>query len=382
MGIPVLPVLPMMTHRSLLPGLLLAPWLVAGGALLGGCTAEVAGTPPNAFHPSDQADGDDDDVPGDDDDDDGLGGDVAPERRTVERVCEVWNRFHQQRETTVSVGADTASCTPGAMTPEGLDDAHERLNLFRWLNGLNPVSLDDDPATLEAQQACALMMVANESLSHGPPASWSCFSDEGDAAAASNLSIAFGSRTAADSVDGFMVDGGANNAQVGHRRHFLNDRLASIGIGAVEGRGLQSGNRWSASCFWVFDREDTNVSGRPFAAYPNPGPSPIDQVRDGFRDEAVRWSVQSPDFSPEGATVSITRVSDGADLPVRPDPGNVGPDGASFRAGGGFGDAIAYVWLPDGWEPQAGETYRVTVDREVSGPLVYETMLVDCAGAP
>jgi len=358
---------PMRTTWTLPAIFSLLLWVGAAPGALTGCTAEVSGTPSNAFNPG--MGDDDDDVGGGDDDDDMGGSTEPPEDRTAAEVCAQWNRHHQERESQVSVGTDVSTCTAGTMTEAGLDDAFRRLNLFRWLNGLSSVRLDDSEGRLAAQQECALMMVANRALSHGPPPDWTCFTDTGRQAASSNLFIGGGSITAADSVDGFMFDGGANNAQVGHRRHFLNDQLASIGIGAAQGGGL------SSSCFWVFDRDPANRSGRSFAAYPNPGVAPVSQVPAG-----IRWSVQSADFGRESADVRVVRLPDLTELSVRPDPGNIGAGGEpGFLAGGGFGDAAAYVWLPDGWEPTAGETYEVTIDREIGNDLVYRTTMVDCS---
>lgn len=336
--------------------LLVSAGLVA--ATVSGCTGELSGTPQNVLNVGPDAGP--------------SGEDAPPELRDAETVCRRWRLDRELATTTTSVGVEVASCAPGAMPEDGLTDAVRYLNLYRWLNGLNPVGLDDSEDMLAGQQECALIQLAMRGLSHRPPPSAPCYTERGAQHAASNLFIG-GTSTAAESVDGFMQDRGDNNAAVGHRRHFLNDRLDTVGVGAAAEGGL------STSCFWVFDTDGAQ-SGRPFAAYPNPGFAPIAQVGrwcgDGFCGDAnVRWSLQSGDLRTEDVSIEVERLSDGAMLDVRPDPGN----GGSLFAQGGFGGSAALVWLPDGWTPEVGQRYRIRVVRPISGDIVWETELVDCS---
>lgn len=79
----------------------------------------------------------------------------------------------------------------------------------------------------------ALMMKANNSLSHSPPTSWTCYSANGsDAAGRSN--IAFGYSTASVISQGYMQDSGSNNTEVGHRRWILHPFTEKMGIGSTD----------------------------------------------------------------------------------------------------------------------------------------------------
>lgn len=325
---------------------------------LAGCTGELSGTPSNVLNVGPDAGP--------------SGEDAAPELRDAETVCRRWRLDREQATTVTSIDVDVATCSAGRMPEDGLTDAVRRLNLYRWLNGLNPVGLDDSAEMLQGQQECALIQLAQRGLSHRPPPTAACYTALGAQHSSSNLHIG-GTTTAAESVDGFMQDRGGNNAAVGHRRHFYNDRLDTVGVGAAADGNL------STSCFWVFDT-DGRESGRPYATYPNPGFAPIAQV--GRRcggdsycgDPEVRWSIQNAGLTSEAIEIEVERVSDGAMLDVKPDPGN----GGSFFAAGGYGGSSALVWLPDGWTPEAGERYRITIVRPVSGNIVWETELVDC----
>ena len=43
----------------------------------------------------------------------------------------------------------------------------------------------------------------------------------------------------------------------------------------------------------------------------------------------------------------------------------------------GYGEE-AISWLPDGWQPQAGKTYRVTVSGVGGGDVVYDVKPAAC----
>ncbi len=80
-----------------------------------------------------------------------------------------------------------------------------------------------------------------------------------------------------------------------------------------------------------------------------------------------QWTFHAPwDFS--AATVTVTRLSDGADLPVRILP---------LSSGGGFGYPPATSWVPMGWSVAADETYRVVVTAG-SQSATYDVRPVDC----
>ena len=88
---------------------------------------------------------------------------------------------------------EVASCTAGDMAPEARENALRLVNLYRWLADLPAVTLD--PGRNQKDQACALMMRANNMLSHEPPTTWSCYTADG-AEAAGNPTSRRGRRSA------------------------------------------------------------------------------------------------------------------------------------------------------------------------------------------
>lgn len=124
-----------------------------------------------------------------------------------------------------------ATCTAGSESSSSRQAGLAAVNFARDMNGLPPVSLD--PALSDRALAGALLMLANGSLSHNPPTSWRCWTQEGrDAAATSNL--AYGYRNVAGTViDGYIADPGGNNLAAGHRRWLLLPTLGTVGIGTT-----------------------------------------------------------------------------------------------------------------------------------------------------
>ncbi len=150
------------------------------------------------------------------------------------------------------VGGNVASCVPGDMDNPGRANALRLLNAYRFVAQLPQVVTD--PELNAKAQACALMMDANNALSHHPPTSWLCYTADGDeAAASSNISSGRGVR----SIDMYMSDYGASNAlSLGHRRWFLSNSLGPVGIGSTS----------DSSCHWVIG--GAGDAGRKWAACP------------------------------------------------------------------------------------------------------------------
>ncbi len=139
--------------------------------------------------------------------------------------------------------ADVSRCTPGTISLARLAALEMQINYFRQMAGVPPIALD---GTLNARaQAAALIMAAQGDLSHDPPESWSCYSEEGyDGASHSNLGISTGydNRT---TVVNFMRDAGSNNVAVGHRQWLLAPPTKHMGAGEVQG------SKWDAYALYV-----------------------------------------------------------------------------------------------------------------------------------
>ena len=264
-----------------------------------------------------------------------------PSARTPAEMCARWTADRVDRATSAWTPG-TSMCDPGTMPMDAIDDTLRRVNVYRWLSGLDPVT--EDPSLRSAEQQCAHMMTVNGTLSHTPPSSWTCYTAAGaGGAGSSNLSLGVGS--SAQGIDLFMDDSGVPS--LGHRRWILNGPLGAVGIGF-------SG---SASCLAVFNM--SGASSRQWTAYPNEGVAPVENAR-------AAWSFHSNVLSVGTATISVMRVADSIALDVTVEyPANgYGPNTVSFR--------------PSGWTPAAGERYRVTVGGTSGGDVTYEVELISC----
>lgn len=225
---------------------------------------------------------------------------------------------------------DVASGNAGATTEEFQDAVIRRVNYFRALSGV-PASVERSAEYGAKAQQAALMMSANGNLSHFPPPTWLYYTAEGaEAAANSNLYLG---QHGPDSVDGYMLDPGPNNALVGHRRWVLYPNTRHVGTGDIPG----GGGTWPANALWVFDAQQSPT--RPptrdaWVQWPPHGHVPYSLV-------PGRWSFSFPGADFGAATVSMTR--DGWPLPVALEP-----------VGNGSGDNTL-AWIPSGMSPDAAD---------------------------
>jgi uncharacterized protein YkwD len=261
-------------------------------------------------------------------------------------VCERWNADRaDMAEGTWSGSID--GCSAGDISANGRANALRLVNLYRWMADLPPVTTD---ATKDAKaQACALMMDANDALSHDPPESWRCYSGDGaEAAGSSNISSGRG----VGSVDLYMVDPG-NPTTMGHRRWILSNGLGPIGLGSTSG----------SSCMWVFGGR--GGGDRAWTAWPPPGDFPVQAVKPSFASiDETGWTVQSQSINLDGATVTITgggQTLAATKVVLQPN----------------FGARYAINILPQGWTTTAGTTYHVALTG-ISETIEYDVRVVDC----
>jgi hypothetical protein len=236
---------------------------------------------------------------------------------------------------------NVAACNAGTTSAEYKSAILRRINWFRALAGV-PASVQFDASFSAQAQQAALMMAANQQLSHSPPSNWLCYTSAGgQAAGKSDLTIG---RSGPDAIgESYMRDEGANNAEAGHRRWLLYPQTQFMGTGDVDGS-------LPVNALWV---QDANVFGaRPavrddFVAWPTKGYTPYTLVY-------ARWSFSYPgaDFS----TASVTMSENGVSIATRKE-----------TAVNGYGEPTL-VWFPgsyvDGmsWaRPAADTVYQVTI---------------------
>lgn len=179
------------------------------------------------------------------------------------------------------------------------EDVRRRVNYYRALAGL-PADIVFNPTKSAKCQKAALMMTANNNLSHNPPTSWIFYTADGkEAAAVSNLALGYYGPAA---VDGYMLDPGAGNQIVGHRRWLLYQRAREMATGDIP----QSGSYNSSNCLWVIGDFKAAPPAK-FVAWPNEGHTPSPLL-------PARWSLSYPGADFKTAAVSMTL--NGSNVPV------------------------------------------------------------------
>ncbi|MBI4701391.1 MAG: CAP domain-containing protein [Deltaproteobacteria bacterium] len=276
-----------------------------------------------------------------------------PSTRSANEVCKAWKAGHVVT-TPDPFSSSGADCDAGKLAEGGITDTLERLNMFRWLVGLGPCS--DDADFNEGAQLCANIeswWPWQGGSPHAPPPDSKCYTAEG-AATAGASNIAWGSGHPAEAIDQFMQDAG-NDDTMGHRRWILNPPLGPVGIGYWTGGGMYG----DAECLRVFASSGGGPSPQ-WLAFPNPGYAPLAVAQ-------WTWTFHGKLGGIPQAQVSVLRVDDNTPLDVTMKP-----------LVQGFGELGTTSWVPKGWKPQAGATYRVTVSGLKGGDVVYDVKPVQC----
>ena len=257
-----------------------------------------------------------------------------------------------------------AGCNPGTTNLAHQQAVIDRVNYFRRLVELPPVSLLAGTPTNQVQ-AAALMMSANNALSHTPPTSWLCYSTEG-ATGAMNANIAIGA-AGVDAIDLYMDDFGAGNTAVGHRRWILYPPRASMATGDVTGGNMAPR---PSNALYVFGPQAARPATPAGIAWPPSGYVPYQNMP----SVSNRWSLSYPTANFANPTVTMTG-------PAGPIPVTLEPIAT------GFGDNTI-VFMPTGFtyaKPSADTTYSVTVSgitgADVPPSIHYSVTVIDPAVA-
>jgi uncharacterized protein YkwD len=225
-----------------------------------------------------------------------------------------------------------SGCRAGRPSAAARRATLESINFVRALGGLDPVAFSKD-LSARAQKA-ALIMAANNALSHYPPRSWKCWSEQGaHAAGASNLALAYPLMTAGGVVAQYMTDDGSYNTAVGHRRWIMYPFQRRMGSGLTR----------TTNALYVLGPTNAEAANPSWVAWPTAGyfPSPLEPLG--------RWSLSSgrsaTDFS--RARVSVKRGGTALDVKVHDVLVGYGQPTVAFEV--------------DGVRPTG--VYRVTVTR-------------------
>lgn len=244
-----------------------------------------------------------------------------------------YNAIYPASENVPSAGTgDPASCSAGTTSDAFKTAVQLRVNYFRAMAGV-PAAITFNSTYSAKNQQAALMMSSNNTLSHSPPSSWSCYTADGaEAAGQSNLALGL---NGADAITGYVLDHGANNYIAGHRRWLLYPQTQVMGTGDIPA----TSSYLAANALWVFD--GNYGSTRPitrdeFVAWPPPGYVPYQVV-------FPRWSFSYPGADFSAATVTMTR--NGVNIPVNLEPiaKNIGEN--------------TLVWVPDNLDTNSPDSF-------------------------
>ncbi|NVO20049.1 MAG: hypothetical protein HXX13_10135 [Bacteroidetes bacterium] len=180
----------------------------------------------------------------------------------------------------------TASCDEGGYSADAESKTLQRINYFRRMAGVWD-SITFDPVKSTKCQKAALMMLANNTLNHHPPTTWSCYSADGaEAAGKSNLALGANST---DAISLYMQDPGSSNVDLGHRRWLLYSRAGVLGAGSTS----------ASQCLWVIGGNRTPDTLPEFIAWPPKGFVPAPLIYS-------RWSFAIPNADFSTATLGMT----------------------------------------------------------------------------
>jgi len=250
-----------------------------------------------------------------------------------------------------------AGCNAGTTGVAYENATLDMVNFFRAMVELPPVVFE--VVKNNKSQQAALMMTANNSLSHFPPASWTCYTADGaEAAGKSNLALGV---AGAPAVALYIHDPGAGNTAVGHRRWILFPRQVQMATGSTS----------NANALWVIDAFGTRPTTPEIVAWPPVGFVPYQIVY-------PRWSFSvntGSAVSFTGASVSVMRGSDPVALNL-------------LTNATGFGDNTL-VWEPSGLSFGAGmsdQFFTVHVNNVTVGGVprnfTYPVTVIDPAAVP
>ena len=215
------------------------------------------------------------------------------------------------------------------------DNVALRINIFRRMAGLQPIVLNNATYNAKDQQA-AMMMSANNDITHNPPATWKFYSADGaEACANSLLSLDEAGPTA---IVGYMYDWGPFNGTAGHRNQgILLPSVTVLGTGDVPAVAGYA----AANAIWANDPSIGNSTvNNAITLMPWPAK--------GYMPHFLipgRWTLFVPDLSPTApcdlshATAAVTK--DGVHLNIKVSPS---PSGG------------ALVWTLDGTDEGDSDT--------------------------
>jgi hypothetical protein len=292
---------------------------------------------------------------------------IVPITRTKDEVCQKFaSDWPKQAPSDYTLPDD--HCTPATIGSGAEADALRRVNLYRWLAALGPLTVNDEWSTHAA--ACSIIQAHLDDINHYPPADSTCYTELGGGASSESL-LDIGAHTPADTMDDLIWDWGQRNYhELGHRWWLLHPGLTEIGLGfsfPADGRRATCVRDTAGE---YIDRP-ADLTGA--VAYPNLGRSPYELIdREAHArpvDYPLEWSLTLSD------AIDITAASARAYR-------ETASGYASVEATSGPIDSFHGLWIDLAEEPAPG-TYLVLVSGTGIGDFGYRSKIERCgADAP
>lgn len=170
-----------------------------------------------------------------------------------------------------TVEPDVANCKAGTLSDGEKQKALATVNTIRALHNLPAVTYDSSSDA--AVTAAALIMTANNVLTHSPTSDLHCYSSLGvSGAGSSNLYKTSGqnmtSVLSATPIEAFLTDVGIDT--LGHRRWILDPFLSKTAFGRVDGTKIGTTTKVMSVALKVIGGPDANLgaSKLTYVAYP------------------------------------------------------------------------------------------------------------------
>lgn len=288
----------------------------------------------------------------DDDGDDDGNGSGTPTLTDLEKAKKAYeDNYLGTKLSTIGWTGNEASCNSGDLSAATRNKVVQRVTYYRALCGLPAVTLN--ASQNKSCQDAALIMMANNTLTHTPSSGMKCWTQDGyNAASTGNIAIGWGSSEpdanhSINAVSGYIEDPGDHNKIVGHRAWLLARQLSAIGTGSVfdASHTYQGMTQAAANCIrWGDNLNGSSTAGPEFIAYPPAAYIPSVLV-------FPRWHFALPNANFSSATVSLkdaTGTSYNCNIIARE------------SQGGGLEARI--VWEPVGINITADMNFEVKVD--------------------
>jgi hypothetical protein len=255
-------------------------------------------------------------------------------------VVNAYNTYYNVSMPAVGFTGSVAGCNPGSISLAFQEWTVTRINFLRAMAGV-PGNTTLDTSLNGQQQAAALIMAANSTLTHAPSAGMTCYSQAGyNGASSSNIALGTG---LTDAIPLYMTDPGAGNEVVGHRRWILHSAKTRFGLGNANGAA------YNGNALYTFDNINQSIPVPSGIPWPPRGYVPLALFPAPFGAEGQRWSFGLPGANFGAANVSLTL--NGTNVPVT----------VISRTDNGFGDNTIVWQLPSGHAVVKDTAYTVNI---------------------